>query len=249
MAQQPDGGTPAAERPATGDATSASNKTYDDLIALGQERFAAKDYDGALAALSRAYAIKQNPNLLYNQARILEAKGDLEGALAYYEQFAVAPDVDIEYRRETLERIRVLKETLALTREPEKPVEQPVVATPTPVAEPIREPAAPRPARRVGAVMMGVGGATLLAGGVFGVLAYSEHQAWGRAGDIEERRTRADQVGRYGLVADSLYLGGGVVTLVGMALFIAGRPMESASVSWSPVISKDGAGAQLGVRF
>ena len=203
--------------------------TYDDLVEMAQERFEAQRYEEAVEALDQAYALKPNPNLLYNKARILEAKGDLELALTSYEAFAVAPNVELEYRRETLERIRVIKEVLALKQAPEEAtqqggLEQRSAATSAEVATaPVEVDTGPRPSRRVGAVMLGLGAAALATGGVFGVLALNEHGEWEQAETLEQRRERAEQVEQFSSTADLLYLGGGVVTAVGLALFIAGR--------------------------
>lgn len=148
-------GAPPVEEPSNPPSVD-SDKAYTQLVELAQQDFEAKRYDDALTALDQAYRIKPSPNLIYNKARILEAKGDLEGALTQYEAFAISPDVDLEYRKETLERIRVLKEVLALKDSPKQEQSVAVTTTPPVTTPPVET--KPRPLRRVGATMMGLGG-------------------------------------------------------------------------------------------
>ena len=240
--------TPAPTKPATD-----KSKTYDEFVALAQTSFEAKDYGTAYRALEKAYSIDPNPNLLYNMARIKEAQGDLQGALELYEEFVVAPDIDIEYRRETLDRIQVLEKTIEVTQKKKRddaaePEEE--VALPQPTQLPPPSTTAPKPMRRVGAVMMGAGGVALISGGIFGALALSEHQRWRNETDLEDARDTAKRVDRFSLVADGLYLAGGVTAAVGLTLFIAGRSeQEDAAVTVAPVITREGAGGALRVRF
>ena len=243
--------TPAPTKPT--ESTADKIKTYDEFVALAQTSFEAKDYDTAYRALEKAYAIDPNPNLLYNMARIKEAQGDLEGALALYEEFVVAPDIDIEYRRETLDRIQVLEKTIEVTKKDKKedvtePAEEVARTQPTPITPP---PAAePKPMRRVGAVMMGAGGVALVSGGIFGALALSEHQRWQNETDLNNAQETAARVERFSLVADGLYIAGGLTTAIGLTLFIAGRPdQESSAITIAPMLTRDGAGGGVNVRF
>lgn len=228
-----------------------ASSPYEDLVQLAQENFEAKRYDDALTALDQAYKINPNPNLIYNKARILEAKGDLKGALVEYEAFAVAPEVDLEYRRETLERIRVIKEVLKLQEPPKETQAQepvpPIVESSSATQREERRPVSP--VRKVGGVLTGLGGASLVAGGVFGALALNAHNEWGRAENLESRRLRADNVQRLGRTADILYVSGGAVAVVGLVLFIAGRDREAASLQVTPVLSTTQAGMQLSWGF
>lgn len=261
LVQAQEGAEPEPTRPieeATPDEPAVDpDRAYKELVQLAQEDFEARRYDDALTALNQAYRLKPSPNLIYNRARILEAKGDMSGALREYETFAVSPDVDLEYRRETLERIRVLKEVIALK---EKPADQSSeggtevkLSTPQPaIQQPVevRADERPRPLRRVGAVMMGVGGVTLLAGAGFGYLALNEQNELNNSTELERRRELAANVDRLGRNADMLYIGGGALTVIGLGLFIAGRrPRAASSLRLSPDVSTTQVGMQMSLSF
>ena len=194
-------------------------------------------------ALERAYSIEKNANLLYNMARIKEAKGDLEGAVELYEEFAISPGVDLEYRKESLARIKVLKEAIALKapEEPE-PEPEPEKAEPAPLTPPPKaEPASPN---GLGVTLVALGGAGLLAGGIVGVVASTEHGDMSEAPTLEERRQIAERVEFLAPLADGLLIGGGVLVGAGLlsltlmngendSRVTLGTSGTSATVRWS----------------
>jgi tetratricopeptide (TPR) repeat protein len=251
LAQQPaeESGEPApAEGQDTPPTKAEDSSAYDALISLAQEHFAKKEYGEALAALERAYALNPNPNLIYNQARIYEAMGELEKALELYEKFAVAPDIDLDYRRETLERIKVLKEAVALKND-SKPNEsdqnpQLVVAQPTqPTNPPRRSP--------IGGILLATGGVSLAAGGVFAGLAVSNHNKFEASTELNEKRSFGERVDTFAPTADGLFLAGGLLVTGGLIALAVTRNRTEAprALRLAPSVNRAGAGAMLDLTF
>lgn len=243
---------PADSEPSVNEAQ--QQKAYQDLVKLALENFDAKKYDEALAALEGAYRIQQNPAVLYNKARVQEAKGDLEEALATYEEFVGSPGVDLEYRRETLERIKVLRETLAL-QQPDEP-EQPIVEKSEETS--VNKALEPRPTktrmtttRKLGLGVLTGGGLALATGGAFGLLSLSKHGEMEEASDLDSRRKLAEDVETLGIVADILFVTGGAMAITGIILYAVGgsEEVQVAGVGITPTVSPNAASIQLSVGF
>ena len=174
--------------------------------------------------MSRLTFSTPTPNLLYNQARILEQTGEFEGALGKYEQFVLSPNVDIEYRSEALERIKVLRETVKIKKgdtpaEPTAPntrVRAPQTGSPSPPPQP--EPKT----NTAGVILLVSGGALLLGGGTMGVLASREEDAKEDATTLAQLKETSDRAGTFALIADGLFVGGGVLAGIGLLTFVLG---------------------------
>jgi tetratricopeptide (TPR) repeat protein len=131
----------------------------DDLRATGLRAYAVGRYDQAIDAFQQAYQLDPTPDLLYALAQAQRMKGDCKAAAASYRAYlrtgpnerSAAP------ARQNLERC-------------ERELAKPAPAEPTvAVVAPPPEPAVP-PRRwqsdRAAAVLMGLGGAALVAGSV-----------------------------------------------------------------------------------
>ena len=126
-------------------------------------------YEDAIVAWRQGYELTGLPDFLYNIANAQERLGDVKGALdtlGRYRAFATADE------RETLDR-RIRSLEARLDKEP-APVPQP---TPQPAPVPQPEPQ-PQPVAQgggvsgrtiVGASLIGLGGASLITGTVFGL--------------------------------------------------------------------------------
>lgn len=227
-----------------------SDEAYDEIVAQAEVLFQQRDYDGAIRLLDEAFAIRKNSNILYNIARIYEEKGDLNGALAYYDRFIVAPNVDLNYRREALERSKTIREILDATKTETEPTpEEPVV-----VAKPVESQPAPKAqasssTNTLGVVLAVVGGATMLGGGAFGILAIQEDDARKNASNITEARQAGDNADLYAGLADGMLIGGALVGITGLVLILTGDSDESTTTSLAPVVLPQGAGAAWTVKF
>lgn len=220
--------------------------TYDEIVAQAEESFQAGSYDEAISLLERAYGMRKNSNILYNIARIYEQKGDLEGALGYYDRFIVAPNVDLNYRREALDRSKTLREILDARKPREEPEVKTVVVDqdPRPVTEPEQS-----GWRTAGVVMAVVGGASVIGGGVFGVLALSEDDTRASATDIATARDSADRADLYAAVADGMIIGGAVVGITGLTIALLSGNDSDSKTAVAPMIIPGGAGATWSVKF
>src|SRR5689334_2035256 len=105
--------TSAAGRPALADdaptdpaaRAAAVAKLTDDGFAL----YKIRDYRHAVEKFLQAYALDQDPNLLFNIARCYESMGDPDSAIEKYETFLSKPDADPQGKRRANEAIRALR--------------------------------------------------------------------------------------------------------------------------------------------
>jgi tetratricopeptide (TPR) repeat protein len=110
-------------------AASASER----VVALNEEGsalYTAGDYRRAAERFLQAYAIEEDPNLLFNIASCYEALGDIGAALEKYRAFLAAPDADPEGRPRAEQAI---VRWIALESPPPAETPQPPVA-PAPAA-------------------------------------------------------------------------------------------------------------------
>lgn len=98
-------------RPAVAPANQAS---VAQLNEEGAAFYAARDYRRAIEKFIQAYAIDEDPNLLFNIARCYEELGEVDAAIEKYENFLKTPGADARGRqraRESLASLRTAKET------------------------------------------------------------------------------------------------------------------------------------------
>lgn len=85
------------------------------LIKEAAAAYEKDDFDTALAKFNEAY--DQDPSkssILYNIGRVYESKADYNNAISYYKQFISAPGSDENARKDALNRIKNLTETLEI---------------------------------------------------------------------------------------------------------------------------------------
>lgn len=222
------------------------------LAAQAEDAFVAGEYQRAIDLLQEAYDLEQNPNMLYNIARVHEETGDLERALQFYRQFVVAPNVDLDYRREALASSEMIEQALAAeqaaaeAQEPEESdqlPEQAVMLRPAPFPT-------TSPMRPVGFTLAAVGGAALLAGGIVGVVALNKEKDFRDAGSLSERRSTGAIARDLATTADALYISGAVLVVTGLVTaFASPRRERQLSRKLDVTIRNDGVGAAWTVRF
>lgn len=192
----------------------------------GSELYAAGDYRRAAERFLQAYAVDQDPNLLFNVASCYEGLGDLDAAIEKYRAFLADPAADAEGRPRAERAIERLHAELAERRAPKPaPAPTPVVPTP-PVAvpeEPIREPA--------WLPWVGLGGGaalTVLGASVYALGAADHADVTGAPGYDDAGRvttmTRAE--------ADDLVRSGNAKKAVGVASVSAGGALAAAYLIW-----------------
>lgn len=247
-----------------GQAEESDQQTFKDLTRRGAQAFQQKDYAQAVELFEKAYAIRPIPNLLYNIGRVYEKKGDFEKAISHYEQFINQPDVDIKARRDALQRLKTLREVVAM-REEGKDVDQEQVAREQgerELAEPTEAEETSEPDQTQPEVdknylpaylFTAIGASSLIGSGVFAALAAGAHSDFDSATTLTQSREAAQSGQTYTTVADSLLAAGVVAGGVGL-YFWAAPPTEEASAqspaaSLTPAVGPRGASLTLTVDF
>lgn len=228
-------------------AASSAPTSFKALVDAGLEAYAAKRYADAIVAFEQAYQLQPEPELVYNVARAHEKALHRDEAIAAYERFVKLQGTTAELRTKALgalESLRAEQAALEKTERARTPLN-----TPGSVRAPIdaATTAAPSNGTRVLAgTLMGVGGAGLAVGAVFGVLALnakSDFDAVDRtASDAAARRTslKAD-VERNALVADVAIVAGAATAITGLVLFLLDDGAEPAT-AWAPTVGPSGVG-------
>lgn len=254
---------------APADAASPDAATTADAEALSEqavESFAAKRYDESIGLFEKAYALDTNPNYLFNIGRVYEEKGDLEQAVAHYQDFVSQPGVDLESREAATARLKVLRAALQQLEEnegDEDPAEETVPPADVQPADSKTDegPSDRKRGQRIaGYALLGVGGAGLIVGGVLGGLAQSNASDADSAEFVDDTLRMRDDARRQARAADAMFITGGVFAVAGLVLVLTtlgkGKKKGSASASvplrrWviAPAASPRSAGAALHGRF
>jgi tetratricopeptide (TPR) repeat protein len=188
----------------------------------GRRHYLAGRYRDALAELKAALEYDRNaPDLIYNIARVYENLAELDEAIAYYQRYlALIPLSELEERdrtEKTIRRLQGAKDELAGRQGEDAPSSQP--------RPQLRQ---ATPAGRADLAFWLTGGAALafLAGGATcGALALHNYNrvgdfVVGKDGDLEARQDKSDNAKRFALVADGLFIAGGVALATAAALFL-----------------------------
>jgi tetratricopeptide (TPR) repeat protein len=227
------------------------------LSASAQKKYGAGDYEGAIADFEAAYEIKPTSNILYNIGRIHEQQGNIDEAIAYYDRFVVAPNVEIKARQDAVNRLRTLKEVRDLrdaeTAKQSKAQEDAARKNARKNAQKnvanSKVAASPQPDRTAAWVLVGISATTLVGAGVFGVLTSVKHEEYEEAVTLQARRDAAGSGETFGYVADGLFLTGVVTGALGAVLWLLATPDESDGVDVTAGVSADGATVGLSWSF
>lgn len=228
--------------------------TGEELAAQAEDAFVAGDYQRAIDLLQGAYDAEQNPNMLYNIARVHEETGDLERALDFYQRFAIAPNVDLEYRREALQSSELIERKLADAQAAERASAEPqpptTAARRDPVAGALYRPApfpTTSPMRPLGFTLATIGGATVLAGGAVGLAALRQQAEFRDARTLAARRAAGSNARDLATAADAMYISGTVLIITGLVTAFASPRRERQQ--FDVTIRNDGVGAAWTVSF
>ncbi|WP_158542517.1 tetratricopeptide repeat protein [Lujinxingia litoralis] len=226
-------------------------RQVESLSARGAEHFRAGEYVQAIALFEQAYALDPVPNLLYNIGRCYEQMEDWDEAIAQYERFMVAPDVESEARAHAMERVQSLREIKQMqaaegSAAPDK--EEPQVTEPLPTPEPAS-------VNRTPGVLTTVGGVALIGGGVvMGLMASGNAESLSDTSlAYDDRVSARDNARTQALVADVLYVSGAAVTALGLYLLITADSSEelprTAHRQITPWVGKGSAGVGFTLGF
>jgi tetratricopeptide (TPR) repeat protein len=209
------------------DATSGpGDERVVELNEEGSELYAAGDYRRAAERFLQAYAVDQDPNLLFNVASCYEGLGDLDAALEKYRAFLADPAAEAEGRPRAEAAIERLTAELA-ERQAAKPPPAPIIAPAPRVAPALEE--APRTPAWIpwvglgGGAALGVLGATLYAMGAADHADVTDAPGYGDDARVAQM-TRSQ--------ANALVSSGNTKKAFGMTSASVGGALAVASVAW-----------------
>lgn len=236
-------GQPAPEAEPT-DGVEGDDPEVDALVGQAQDAYEANDYEAAVEAFQGAYAISDDPAMLFNIGRVYEEAGKLESAVEFYERFVIQPKVSLEHRALAQERLEVLR---PLVQEPEKAAD-----TSETVPEESSEGTSPssRPKRPAGtgaiitgAALTGVGGVALILGATFAVLGQRDLDDADSATTPQSRDALQDRGVRNARIGDGGLISGALLVAAGVPVLVVGlvRRQRSRQISFAPTFTHPGA--------
>lgn len=219
-------------------------RQVEELASKGAQAYRNNQYREAIGYFEDAYALQPVPNLLYNVGRCYEKLEEYEKAIEHYEEFAVAPEVGSEARREALKRAESLREIADIQKSDTSGTEGASAENDegdkTGDANTSKTP-----------IIVTASGAGLIgAGAVFGILASNSADQVRTGEDFQTRSDAQSRAKTQALVADSLYVAGAVVAGIGLYLLLSkdsGESEKKASTVVMPYAHDSGAG--VGVRL
>ena len=228
--------------PAIAEAQQADVELAKKYYKLGAELYKRGDYKRALSQFEESYRNSKRPELLYNMGRCREGMDQPKEAVAHYKEYLKSNPANASEVSALVNRLeqKIKKEEAAL-----KAANQPAPEEPG------------RPMRTAGWVLVGVGAAGLVAGGVLGGLAMSKQSA------VEDAYSKSEKT--YPELQDEIDKGegmelgaiialavGGAAAAAGAALIVVdimGDGEEQRSAWIAPGFSSDGAMVNAGLRF
>lgn len=214
---------------------------------LGRRYYLAGRYRDALAELKEALDLDRDaPDLLYNVARVYENLNELDEAIAYYQRYLEhVPSSAIDERDRTEKTIRRLQGAKQATP-PSRP--QATIVRQAPATSHFGR------ADLAFWITSGAGVALLAGGATCGVLALRKYDAVGdfvvgADGSLEKRKGLSDDAKRFSLLADGLFIAGGLALTSAALLFLlrdAEQP-EPRAGAWHFGLNVAGPAAQLSV--
>jgi tetratricopeptide (TPR) repeat protein len=232
-------------------AAPAGAASFKALVDAGLEAYAAKRYADAIVAFEQAYQLQPEPELVYNVARAHEKALHRDEAIAAYERFMKLPGTTAELRTKALGALESLRAEQAALEKAERARASASLGTAGAARAPAdaATTAAPSDGSRVLAgTLMGVGGAGLAVGAVFGVLALNAKSDFDgvdrtATGAAERRASLKADVERNALVADVAIIAGAATAITGLVLFLLDDGAEpAASTAWAPTVGPSGVG-------
>jgi tetratricopeptide (TPR) repeat protein len=211
-----------------------------ELFQKGDKDYAEGRYDDALTEFQEAYDLSGRAQLLFNISNALERLGRLPEAVDALEKYLAsgkAKDKDVVQKRlanlkKRVEEKKAEDEAAEKKRQEEAQKNATPPAPPPPPPPPPSPPAKPFPILPV--ALMGAGGASLVAAGVFGILTLgarsdeSDNCKDAASGRLCTK-TGEDAVGKdktFGLVTDITLVAGVVLGGVGAYFLLTGKKAE-----------------------
>jgi len=246
-----------AQESGSGGSSGETAGDFDELVERGRTAYSEKNWMDAAEAFEKAYEVKQVPNLLYNIGRVYENAGEFKKAISFYEKFVNQPGIDIDNRKDALDRIETLEQIVDYSeREEEEAPESGSTVEPEQTAAPPGDGAPIGPGTQqsfnIAATLAGVGGAGLIAGSIFGILASDANSDFESADSLQGRRDAIDRGETFSTVADILWISGGAIAATGIGLVIwpiERQPATDGRARVQPLLGPGRAGLELDVHF
>lgn len=221
----------------------------EELSRQGAEAYGEKDYDSAISFYQQAYEKEEIPVLLFNIAKCYEKQKDWKNAKKFFQEYVVAPDVEKELRESALKKIKNIEETEDAEEE-QRIAELERKEKKKKKGEKIEEPVPSNGGgnNTLAYVVGGSGVALLVGGGVFGLLAQQQQTTFESATTTAEKQDAQDSGKTMALVADGMFITGGIATAIGIYLF-ATSDGDDTDPSVSGWISPTSSGANVRFSF
>ncbi len=234
------------------DSTEVAQKV-ETLSSQGAQKYRAQDYRGAITAFEQAYELEPVPNLLYNIAKCYEKLEDWDRAISFYERFVVAPDVESDARQHALSQVQTLRQKTQTRQDPDQ-TGQADQGNVTPQQPYMPSPKEAGPDRTLSYIVLGSSAGLLATGGIFGLLASQDETQFQAAAstDTELRRSTRDSGKTKALVADGLFIAGGITAIVGTYLLLTAKAPDTQATNTAmvtPWVSKSSAGIGMSFDF
>lgn len=211
-------------------------------VATAVEHFEARRYTEAIASFRAAYAIRPEPDLLYNIARSYERNGNVDDALTSYREFIAQPGSTAQLRAKALDNIDALqREKTSRAAKAFAPPPAPTPADPISVAPVVAKAPPPEKSHARQWVMIGAGGVAVITGAIFGVVAQSKQTDFDRATTVAAKEDAKSSGQTSALIADIGLFGGGAVAVAGLVWLLVDSGEEPA-VALSPLFGADSVG-------
>ena len=233
------------------EALTAPTLSFEDEIARGKAAYGSGDYKVAIDAFLKAYDLRPTASLLYNVARSFDAQGNLEEAEVYYNRFIGAPGVSQSARADAVSRLKTVRDIQRMKEEDKH--ESEVKESKTEPKEKIVVKEAD-PVSPVAWLMMGIGGASLGAGVVTGLLSQAKFDHVESLGypdevaseDFEEVKSSRDAGQDLKISSVVLLASGSLLFIGGLITYFVTKPSAEKS-AWNvqPTLAPHSAGLQI----
>jgi tetratricopeptide (TPR) repeat protein len=234
-------GTLGASTAFAGDAAPTGAPAGDDafsaLVKTGMDAFQNRRYDEAIKSFKAAYAMKQEPELLYNIGRVYERAGQIDDAIQAYKDFIAAPGTTSALRSKALDNVNSLsREKQAREQASQTPRSDPARASgggSAGAAGSAKTEAPKEHSTTAQWALVGGGAAAVVVGAVFGVIANGNKNDFDSSTVLSTKISARDDGQRNAAISTAAMAVGGVAIIGGIVWMVLGGdsgPAESAAL-------------------
>lgn len=210
-----------------------SDEEFNAAVSVAVEHYNAQRYEPAIESFRRAYAMRPQPELIYNIARVYERSVQREEAIQEYERFLSLPNTTATLRARAATSLEALRTEMAVLERAERPQQErdnqdansgassggTGGGTPPPPPPPV-DPEPSNAGAVIGWLLVGSGAAALITGGVLGGLALSAEGNAEGASSLQEFQDEEESASSLALGADILFGAGGALAIAGIVMLI-----------------------------